>query len=66
VSSLTGPLALRTLETVATDIFASRATSLIVTMILAMGSARAVDDGRGREPEGCGLLADLYQERFNM
>src|SRR6266403_2072261 len=35
VSSLTGPLAFRTLETVATDIFASRATSLIVTILLA-------------------------------
>src|SRR5213593_2166536 len=35
VSSLTGPLPLRTLETVATDTFASRATSLIVTILLA-------------------------------
>src|SRR5882757_4797870 len=35
VSSLTGPLPFNTLETVATDIFASRATSLIVTILLA-------------------------------
>src|SRR3982074_297591 len=34
VSSLTGPLPLRTLDTVATDIFAARATSLIVTILL--------------------------------
>src|SRR5690349_10240670 len=41
VSSLTGPLPLRTLETVATDTFASRATSLIVTMLLTGGRANA-------------------------
>src|SRR5712675_2454752 len=34
VFSLTGPLPFSTLETVATDMFASRATSLIVTILL--------------------------------
>ncbi|GAC1483397.1 MAG: hypothetical protein NVS1B5_02520 [Gemmatimonadaceae bacterium] len=33
VASLTGPLPFRTLETVATDTFASRATSVIVTIL---------------------------------
>src|SRR6267378_2199727 len=60
VSSLTGPLAFRTLETVATDIFASRATSLIVTILLATvdpASDRICPSGiDGRTAE---LLVDL-------
>src|SRR6266705_1273204 len=64
VSSATGPLPLRTLETVATDTFASRATSLIVTILLAgVCPARQMWNQAGAK-KTAELLADLCQERL--
>src|SRR5947207_2415927 len=61
VSSLTGPLPFRTLDTVATETLASRATSLIVTILLA--SVCPVASLRVSEPDGetAQLLADLFR-----
>src|SRR6476620_7181900 len=56
VFSLTGPLSFRTLDTVATDTFASRATSLIVTMILAKGPGLVPLEGGPRSAAGCRVI----------